>query len=240
MKKLTLVIFILLSSISWAQDTLVDPLSNIKSFSTFEMGLYSHTTNINNVDFGSYTLPQGIYSPTIHSALFWHRVIMNQNIPEFKIKTGLLFNSNYTNLTDLQGKSYYFSQSEMALSFLFGSHIPIRYNTVNDKFYKAVDFSIGLYMGTPWFEYFVPEEDKYNKKGEYFNFNYVKFGIIADIELSMINKNGYGHRIGLRTMVDFNSIWKFKNSENGVYPCYTSFGIYYNLWTTDVTKANTK
>ena len=232
MKKLTIIVLVLISTLSWAQDTLVDPLLNIKSFSTFEIGMFTHFPNVENVEFGDYILPQGVYSPTIHSAIFWHKVIIVKNEPIYKTKVGLLFNSNYTSLSNNKGEKFYSSQAEMALSFLFEEHMPVNYNAINDKFFKAVDFGFGMYIGTPWYESFATEEKRYAYEGEYFAFNYIKFGLIAEIEFSMINKNGYGHRIGIRSMIDLNQIWKFENTESGVYPTYTSIGIYYNFLTT--------
>lgn len=237
MKKLhSLLLFTLLSVLSLSQTPLVDPLVNIKSFSTFDMGLYGHSPNIDNVDFGDYELTQGLYSSTIHSALFVHHVIKIDNEPIFKTKTGLLINSYYTNFKNNQAEEFYLSQGELALSFLIGTHLPMKYNSSKDKFFKSVDLNIGLYMGTPWVEYFADEAEKYDGKAHYFGFDYVKFGIIAEIEYSLINKEGYGHRIGLRSMTDFNKIWKFENNKTGIYPCFFSLGIYYNFWTTEVAK----
>lgn len=238
MKKLTFALSIFLfSSTIWAQDSLVDPMVNIKSYTTFDFGFYAQSPNTDNVQFGDYTLPQGIYKPTIHSAIFWHRtLLLEENEPLFKLKTGLLFNSYYTNLTDNNGANYYFSEADISLAFLVGTHLPIKYNSVKDKFFKAIDMNFGMYMGTPFIEHFTLEENKYSEEGQYWGFNYMKFGLIAEIEYSAITKNGYGHRIGLRTMVDLNSIWKFKNSESGIYPSFTSIGIFYNFWTMEVVK----
>ena len=239
MKKTSLILtFSLFSILVFSQDTLTDSLNNIKSFSTLDMGIYLQNAKYNHVQFGDYTLDEGVYSPTIHSALFWNSVVAMKDQPLFLTKAGLLFNSYSTNLSDKQGNNYYLSQAELALSFMIGTHLPVKYNDIRDKFFKSVNLNLGLYMGTPWYEYFAHSEDKYKGQSQYFKFDYMKFGVVADIEYSMINESGYGHRIGLRTMIDFNSIWKFKNNETGIYPCFASVGVYYNFWTSDVTKRN--
>ncbi len=235
MKKITfLLVCVSISFFTFSQENFHDPLNHIKSFSTWDMGLYTQSPTLKNIEFGNYNLPQGIYSPTMHSAFFVHHVVKVKDEPLFKTKTGLLVNSYYTNLKNKQGEKFYLSQAEIALSFLVGTHLPMEYNNPNDKFFKAVDINLGFYMGTPWLEYFTKETKKYDGENQYFGFDYIKFGMIAEIEYSLINKEGYGHRIGLRGMTDFTSIWKFNNNETGIYPTFVSIGIYYNFWTSSV------
>ena len=87
----------------YAQDTLIDPYKTLKSYTTFDIGVGATRINTNNVDFGQYTLIKNRYYPTINSAMFINSNHKFDKDLFLNIKGGMLFNNNYTDLTDSIG-----------------------------------------------------------------------------------------------------------------------------------------
>ena len=236
MKFLSILFVILMGTTAWAQDSLENPLLNIKSYTTFDIGIYDSRVNTTNVDFEDYTLIKGRHYPTIHSAFYWNSVVSSLKTEDlFIFKTGLLIESYRTDLVDQQGKEWSFGQSILNLPLIVGWRLPINYNNPKSRYFKAVDINIGMLFGVPVFERIIEKND-YDAQTGYYNFNYLKFGTIAEIVYTSINRRGYGHTVGLRTIVNWKDIWKFKDTEYGVYPTFVSIGLFYNFWTTSVTR----
>jgi len=61
--------------------------------------------------------------------------------------------------------------------------------------------------------------------------NYIKYGIIAEIIYTATNKEGKGHRIGLRTIFDFRSVTKLKNEIYGITTAFTTLSLFYVIQT---------
>ena len=54
--------------------------------------------------------------------------------------------------------------------------------------------------------------------------DYLRWGYIVEYVYSALDKNGYGHSLGLRIITDANSVIKFNKEKFGIYPTYISTG----------------
>lgn len=231
MKKI-IIILLLVSyyAITFAQDTLMDPYHNIKRFTTFDLGISATRINTNNSVFDNYTLIKGKYYPTFNGAIYWNSIHVCKNKKDvFIFKSGILMNSRYTDLTDTIGNDYRFSEGLINIPLLLGYRLPLNHNFISKDLYKVVDINLGAYIGLPYFEKLDLKEniDAPVDGGG----NYLKYGLIAEVVYSKLNKKGFGHRIGLRTMIDFKGRFDLTDTKYGIYPSYISVGLFYNFLT---------
>jgi len=146
------------------------------------------------------------------------------------IITGLFLNNNYTNITDSLGKELTFSELNLTLPIMIGIRLPVNYNRPQGRFYKAVNINIGGYVSLPMLPTLY-ERGKTVVKPEEFMSDYIKFGLIAEFVFIALNKEGKGHRIGLRSIIDMGSIIIFSNEKYGIQPTYMTTGLFYNFVT---------
>lgn len=213
-----------------AQDTLIDPYASIKSFTTWELGLAATTIDGRSDEFGQYTLKTGKYYPTFNMGFFYTRAnLLNEDDFFLNYKLGLLLNSNYTDLTDSLDNELRFTESNLTIPFMIGIRLPVQYNSPDDKFYKAVNMNIGAYVSFPFGPTLAEPGDRWAKSDDFFG-DYIKFGLIAEIEFTALNAKGKGHRFGFRTMTDFRDVIKL-DEQSGIRPAYVSMGVYYNICT---------
>lgn len=232
MKKI-IIILLILSTTYWgySQDTLQDPYALKKSFTTFDFGVGTHWVDNRNINFGDYTVVTDKRHPTYNFGLFFTSTnLINDPKNIFNFKTGLLLNSNYTDLTDSIGAQYQFSETNLSLPIMIGTRIPVNYNTSTDKFYKAVDLNIGGYISLPMFPNLYQKGEAYIPSEEFMS-DYLKYGMIAEIIYTATNKEGKGHRFGLRTIIDFRSVTKLKDKIYGITPAYTTLSLFYVIQT---------
>jgi len=226
-----LLMFLSLSYILKAQDTLVDPFLTVKSFTTLEVGVTTTSANSNNDELGDYNLVKGKNYPTINGGLFYTKtnLLKDQKII-MNVKTGLFLNNNYTDVTDSLGKAFTFSELNLTIPVMIGIRLPINYNRPQDRFYKAVNLNFGGYVSLPLLPT-LNERGENTVETEEFTSDYIKFGFIAEIVFTALNKEGKGHRIGLRTIADLGSVITFSEEKYGIQPTYISVGIFYNFMT---------
>jgi hypothetical protein len=229
--KLTVLIILGLSYLTNAQDTLQDPYVNIKSFTTLEYGLGITYTDSRNADLGNYKLVKGEYSPSFNMGLFYTKTNILKD-PTFimNIKTGLFTNNNYTNVIDSLGKELTFSELNLTLPIMIGIRLPVNYNRPQDRFYKAVNLNIGGYVSLPILPSLYNSDEKYSESNGFLS-DYIKFGFIAEFVFTAVNKEGKGHRIGIRTIADLGSAVIFSNEKYGIQPTYGTIGLFYNFIT---------
>ena len=219
------------SYLTYSQDTLhQDPYLNIKSFTTFEVGMASTYADSRNDKLGDYDLVKGKNYPTINLGFFYTKTNILKD-PTFimNIKTGLFLNNNYTDVTDSLGKALTFSELNLTLPIMISIRLPVNYNRPQDRFYKAVNLNIGGYISLPMLPT-LNESGETVVEAEEFMSDYIKFGLIAEIVFTALNKQGKGHRIGIRTIADIGNA-TFNEKKYGIQPTYVTVGIFYNFVT---------
>lgn len=232
MKISIITLFILgIAHLGYSQDTLKDPYILNKSFFTLDFGLGTHWIDNRNINFGDYTFNTSERHPTFNAGIFsTYTNLLNDPKYIFNFKVGLLFNSNYSNLTDSLGAQYQFSEMNLSLPIMIGTRIPVNYNTLQDKFYKAVDVNIGGYVSLPMFPNLYQKGEVYTPSEKYLS-GYIKYGIITEVVYTATNKDGKGHRFGLRTYFDFRSVTKLKDKVYEITPAYTTLSFFYVIQT---------
>lgn len=231
--KTKLLTFLILgiSYFGYSQDSLQDSYTLKKSFTTFDFGVGTHWVDNRNINFGAYTVNTDKRYPTYNFGLFFTSTnLINDPKNIFNFKTGLLLNSNYADLTDSIGAQYQFSETNLSLPIMIGTRIPVNYNTSTDKFYKAVNLNIGGYISLPMFPNLHQKGEAYIPSEEFMS-DYIKYGMIAEIIYTATNKEGKGHRFGLRTIFDFRSVTKLKDEIYGITPAYTTLSLFYVIQT---------
>lgn len=224
-KKLPLILsLIVLSFASYSQDTLIDPYSNNRMFLTIDLGVSSNIANDKNTQFGEYYLTEKNQYTALNFGILYTKPNLF-NTPDFLFKTGLLLTNNNTKLTDSIGTDLTFSELNFAIPVMIGVRTAINYNRQQDRFYKAVNMNIGGYVSFPTLQYL--SNDKYDKTFG----NYLKFGLIAEIVFTAVNKHGYGHRLGIRVISDFENILEFNKSENEITPTFVTTSLFYVIST---------
>lgn len=228
--KTTLILFLSFSlgQFAYAQDTLTDSHTLNESFITWEIGLASTYIDSRNIEFGQYTLKKGKYYPTYNFGFFYTKTNLF-NEQHFLLKSGIMFNSNYTDLTDSLDNELRFSETNLTIPILIGMRLPVQYNAPGDKFYKVVHLNVGCYVSFPFGPALYESGDTWVRSDEFFS-DYIKFGLMTEIEFTALNKEGKGHRFGLRTMMDFQDVIKF-DDKYGIRPVYASVGVFYNIIT---------
>jgi len=232
MKISIITLFILgIAHFGYSQDTLKDPYILNKSFFTLDFGIGTHWSDNRNINFGDYTLNTGEKYSTFNTGIFsTYTNLLNDPKYIFNLKVGLLVNSNYTDLSDSLGIQYQFSEINLSVPIMIGTRIPVNYNTLQDKFYKAVDLNIGGYVSLPMFPNLYQKGEEYNPADEIMS-DYIKYGLIAEIIYTATNKEGKGHRFGLRTYFDFRSVTKLKDKVYEITPAYTTLSLFYVIQT---------
>jgi hypothetical protein len=216
-----------------------DPYLNMKSFNTIDMVLSCLNVNSNNVQFGDYTLKKGEYYPSSSVGMYIHFpniFQMNNFFGKGKaianIKTGFLMDFISTDLIDSKNNELSFSQTFINIPLVFSYRMPLNHgNEKGNKYYKAFSLNFGVFMGNSIANRLSSKGDRTLKYGDYEFGNYLRWGYIVEYVYSALNKEGYGHRFGLRITVDANSVIKFNKEKHGIYPTYISMGVFYNFMT---------
>lgn len=219
------------SLLTYSQDTLVDPYVNIKNFITLEYGVGLTNTSNQNVNFGNYKLVIGKHSPTFNVGQSYTKAIIIKDpiLPILIIKTGWFMNDNYTDVTDSLGKVLTFSELNLTCPIMIGVRLPVNYNRPQDRFFKACNLKIGGYVSLPLCPILYDKSESAFDTKDFLS-DYIKFGLIAEFVFTALNKQGKGHRIGIRAITDM-SVITFKNEKYGIQPIYGTIGLFYNLMT---------
>lgn len=146
----------------------------------------------------------------------------------YSLKTGFNFNSQRANLNGSGGEELQLSTYYLSIPLQFGMRNPLSVNTTKNNYFRAFEFSIGAYISSPIYQK-LDHPDNLDASGETMGFNYLRYGFISEIAFSALNKEGKGHRFGLRTTTDFTSITKIRDTDNELYPYYINIGVFYNI-----------
>lgn len=226
---------------------LEDPYLSLKPFNTIDASVAYQYVNSNNISFGDYTLKRGKYYPSASMAAYIHIPNLFQMKNPYgkgkaigNLKTGFLMDFTSTDLYYEQKneiglydkKEMTFSQVSVSIPLIYSHRMPINHgNEKGNKYYKAINVNFGLYLGVPVSNRLYEKGDITPENGEIGFGDYLRWGSIIELEYSALNKEGYGHRFGLRMITDFSSVIKFNKEKYGIYPTYVSAGIYYNMAT---------
>jgi len=221
------------------KNILQDPYLNMQPFNTIDIALSYLNVNSNNIQFGNYSLKQGEYYPSSSMGMYIHipnifrmKNLFGKGEAMANIKTGFLMDFTSTDLIDNQNKELSFSQISMSIPLIFSYRIPLNHgNEKGNKYYKALSINFGLFIGMPVSNRLYEKNDITPEYGEYEFGDYLRWGYISEFVYSALDKNGYGHRFGLRIITDANSVIKLNNEKFGIYPTYVSTGIFYNFMT---------
>ena len=221
------------------ENLIQDPYLNMKPFNTIDAAISYQNINSNNLKFGDYTLKKGKYYPSSSIGMYIHfpdLFRINNFFEKGKaianIKTGFLMDFTSTDLVDTELNELSFSQTTMSIPLIFSYRMPLNHgNEKGNKYYKAFSINLGTFIGIPIFNRLYSKGDITPVYGESKMGDYLRWGFITEFVYSALNKDGYGHRFGLRMIIDANNVIKFNNEKHGIYPTYISTGIFYNFMT---------
>jgi hypothetical protein len=234
--KITISIIILILWMNWSisqEIKIKDPLSKYKNFNELAISVNGTRVNTNFTTFktknGIYNFEKNKYLPSYDILINFGWYLKDNYKSIWILKTGINFNGRSANLVDSIGTDLRYYESLIQIPLQFGSRQPLKYNTIKNNLFRAIEYSMGIYAAIPLSERL---DLKNNLDGKEINLsfgNYMRFGFIADLYFTALNELGYGHKIGIRMSFDFNSLVKFKATNFELYPYYNTFGIIYNL-----------
>jgi hypothetical protein len=216
------------------QDTLTkDPLLQFKSFCEIAVSINQTRVNTNYTTFatknGIYNFEKGNETPTIDGIFNYGWIFKSNEHEIYTLKTGLNVVSRGAKLTDSIGANLLFSEGFLQVPLQFGVRFPKRFNTIKNNLYRAFELNVGFYIAIPYFEKL---DQKNNLDANVISSfgNYCRYGFVTEITYSALSAKGYGHKLGLRASIDFESITKFKETKYELYPFYSTIGIFYNFF----------
>jgi hypothetical protein len=215
-----------------AQEKPQDPMSLVDSFTSYDFGLSTFRVNTKYNRFGDYNLNKGEFRYSIQSAIMFNfnRLYESERF-NLHFKSGLIFSPMYTNLTDSANQSLQYSEFFYGLPLMLGTRFPVRYNRSDAYFFKAVDFNVGIVIGLSTMQSLYPKGDL-DLGYTYLMGDYMKMSLVWELIFSAVNNEGYGHRMGVRSMLDIPNMLKLKKeAQFGIYPVYMSLGIFYTIFT---------
>lgn len=217
-----------------AQETFTtDPLLKFKHF--YEIGISANATRVNtnhtvfNTPSGQYNFQKNNFLPGIDGNINfgWLFKDKESNLI-WTLKTGVNILGRSADLTDANGASLRLTTSYLQIPLQLGFRFPMRYNTVKNDLYRAIEVNAGVYAAMPTMQK-LDHPDNIDSRTSSLPLNYLKFGFIGEIVFTALNSQGHGHRFGMRATNDFAAIAKFKETPNQLYPYYVTVGFFYNL-----------
>lgn len=237
MKKRTQVLLIgfslILAQLTAQDNVSTDPLLQYRNF--YEIGISINGTRVNtdytqfNTSTGVYNFNKNKYLPAIEATFNYGWLFSEKKGNTiWTIKTGGNLLSRAANLVDSAGHDLRLSTGYLQVPVQFGFHKPLKYNTVRNNLFRAIELNAGVYSATPFIQK-LDYSDNLDSDGKALAFNYFRFGLLGEIIISALNQQGYGHKFGIRASYDFPYILKIKETENELYPYYLTIGFFYNL-----------
>ena len=233
MKLYTFLLLIFYSTILIAQDQLTnDPLKEYNSF--FENSFTLNMTRVNtnhtsfNVSGETFTFRKNDYllTPEFRFNLGWlfHKP---ESKEIYRLRTGFNANIQRANLFDSDGNDLRLTSNYIIFPVDFSIRKPLTFRTVKDDLFRSVTYGLGGYFAAPFYQR-LDHPDNIDAPGEII-FNYLRFGLSAEISLSALNEEGKGHKFGIRTSSDFTNLIIFGDTDNELYPYYINLGVFYNF-----------
>jgi hypothetical protein len=221
------------TSTSNAQDTIQDPLRKFDMFFENSLSINATRINTNHTEFstsnGDYTFKKNDYRPTFDFNVNFGWLLNKKDIHGISsIKTGYNFTTRSADLLDPDGNELRLTTNYLMIPVQYSIRQPIKFNTVKNNLYRAIEYSAGFYVSSPFYQK-LDHKNNIDSEGKYTWFNYLKFGFVAEVAYTAFNEDGNGHKFGIRCSRDFTSITKFSDTENELYPYYLNIGVFYNI-----------
>ncbi len=195
---------------------------------THDVGFSFSSLNIKTAKSKTYFLNVYKYYPSyFYNISFIITKLYVKNKTSINLKNCLLFSQNYVDLKDTLSIEYRLYEDRVTYLLLLGIREPVKYNYSEDKYFKAVDFYVGSYFTTPGYHY-LERKDNLNKTKTLTN--YAKVGLSFELIFSALNKEGYGHRFGIRIMNDSPSTILFKKQPAEIRPSFNTISFLYTLF----------
>lgn len=228
---LIVVVFLCFSVTS--QDTLTDPLNNFDLFYENSLSLNATRINTNNTEFntssGDFHFKKNNFRPSIDFTVNVGWLLNNENASSIKsIKTGLNFTTRSADLHDQNNNELRLSTNYLMIPVQFGYRYPLRFRTVKNNLFRAIEYNIGMYASSPYYQK-LDHPDNIDSPGTFSWFNYLRLGFITEVSFTAINEEGRGHHFGIRVSSEYSGIIKFSETENELYPEYVNIGLFYKL-----------
>jgi hypothetical protein len=217
-----------------AQENLLsDPLLNFKNF--YEIGISVNATRVNtnhtafNTSNGEYNFLKNNYLITSDASFNYGWLFQEKESKLIStLKTGVNILSRNADLTDSTGTNLRLGTVYLQIPVQFGFRSPLKYNTVKNNLYRALECNAGFYTATPIMQK-LDHSDNLDARGKSLPTNYFKFGFIGEIVFTALDNKGNGHKFGLRVSTDYTTILKIKDTPNQLYPYHYSIGLFYNI-----------
>lgn len=220
-------------SLTAQENVQTDPILNFKNF--YEIGISANATRVNtnhtvfNTSDGQYHFQKNNYLPTIDASFNYGWLFKDkENNFIWTLKTGVNLLSRNANLTDSVGTSLRLNTGYLQIPLQFGFRSPLKYNTVKNNFYRAIEVNAGVYAATPITQK-LDNPDNIDAVGKNLPTNYFKFGLIGEVVFTALDSKGHGHKFGIRASNDFPTLLKVKDTPSELYPYYYTIGVFYNL-----------
>ena len=224
---------LVISHVNGQETIQTDPIRNFKNF--YEIGISMNGTRVNtnhtqfNTSNGTFDFRKNNYLPTLDASFNYGWLLKDKEGKSiWTLKTGVNVLSRNANLVDSIGNDLRLSTIYMQIPVQFGFRIPLKYNTVKNNFFRAIEVNAGVYVASPVYQK-LDHPDNLDSDGEALGFNYYRFGFIGEVVFTTLDSKGHGHKFGIRVSNDFTSIAKVNETDTELYPYYYTIGIFYNF-----------
>ena len=220
-------------STSAQENLLTDPILNFKNFS--EIGISVNGTRVNtnhtvfNTSNGQFNFEKNNYLPTFDASFNYGWLYKDKKTSTiWTLKTGINILSRNANLVDSLGSNLRLYTGYIQIPIQFGFRSPLKYNTVKNNLYRAFEFNAGVYAAMPTMQK-LDSPDNLDASSQVLPLNYFKFGFIGEILFTALDSKGQGHKFGIRVANDFPILMIMQETQNELYPYYSTIGLFYNI-----------
>jgi hypothetical protein len=215
------------------ENAMTDPILKFKN--GYEIGLSANGTRVNTnythfeTTHGLYDFKKNHYLPGMDATFNYSWLFKSKDESDiWIIKSGVNLVNRSADVTNALGATQRLSTGYLQIPIIFGFRSPLQYNTIKNNLFRAFEIHAGFYAATPIMQK-LDDPNNIDAAAQSLNANYLKFGFMGDITFTALDSKGHGHKFGIRVSNDFNSIVKFKDTPNQLYPYYYSLGMFYNI-----------
>jgi hypothetical protein len=233
-KFLTIIFLILEITSLKAQEAMTkDTLLQFKRFHDYGISINATRVNTNYTEFvtdkGKYSFDKNKYLPTFDFGMNYGWYIKYKEAGDFlSVKTGIKCTSRNADLKDSIMNNLRFWTGYIQVPVQFGFRIPLKPNMIKNNRFRSLEINAGFYAAVLSSER-LDSKDNVDASWTSSFGNNIRFGSLAEIAFIAYSDNGQGHKFGLRISRDYNSIYKFKNTKNQLYPYFITNGIFYDI-----------
>jgi hypothetical protein len=182
----------------------LDPLSKFHSYTNIAFRAGICRGNTNNIDFifnkQRLILVKGEFSPTFESNLHMGLLIKPGKIANLFLETGMDFYGQMVNVVNNSAQILQLTEQYFSIPLLIGIRFPMN-SMKNGYYYHATGLKIGPYYSFIGSQR-LGEINDLDKKFDNPNIIIGKLGVNTEIMISMQNRKGFGHVIGIFTRID--------------------------------------